>query len=61
MPRAAGLADEIKKRFKVNAELIESSGGVFEVTVNGRLVYSKAKTGEFPDNAKLLKELEAHK
>lgn len=45
----------------MNAELIESSGGVFEVTVNGRLVYSKAKTGEFPDNARLLKELEAHK
>ncbi len=45
----------------MNAELIEGSGGVFEVTVNGRLIYSKAKTGEFPDNARLLKELEAYK
>jgi selenoprotein W-related protein len=34
--------------------LIESSGGVFEVVVDGSLVYSKKQTGEFPDEAQLL-------
>jgi selenoprotein W-related protein len=29
--------------------LIPSSGGVFEVTVNGQKIYSKKATGQFPD------------
>jgi selT/selW/selH-like putative selenoprotein len=37
--------------------LIESSGGVFEVVVDGRLVYSKKKTGEFPGEARLVGEI----
>ncbi len=35
-------------------KLIESSGGVFEVVAEGRLVYSKKETGTFPDEAKVL-------
>lgn len=34
---------------KVESELIPSSGGVFEITLDGKLVYSKQKTGRFPD------------
>jgi selenoprotein W-related protein len=30
-------------------KLIPSSGGCFEIRVNGDLVYSKLKTGTFPD------------
>jgi selT/selW/selH-like putative selenoprotein len=37
--------------------LIESRGGAFEVCVDGKLVYSKKKTGEFPDEAQLLAAL----
>ena len=29
-------------------ELIEGSGGAFEVTVDGRLVFSKLQQGRFP-------------
>jgi selenoprotein W-related protein len=29
--------------------LIPASGGCFELSVNGDLVYSKLKTGKFPD------------
>ena len=29
--------------------LIPSGGGAFELKVNGELLYSKLKTGEFPD------------
>lgn len=38
-------------------ELIRSSGGVFEVAVDGKLIYSKKATGEFPDEEALLKQL----
>jgi selenoprotein W-related protein len=29
-------------------KLIPSSGGCFELSINGDLIYSKLKTGEFP-------------
>jgi selenoprotein W-related protein len=29
--------------------MIPSGGGVFEVTRNGSLIYSKKKTGKFPE------------
>lgn len=35
-------------------KLIESSGGAFEVTVDGTLIYSKKETGEFPDEVQLV-------
>ena len=30
-------------------KLIPASGGCFELSINGDLVYSKLKTGQFPD------------
>ena len=30
-------------------KLVPSGGGCFELTVNGELLYSKLKTGAFPD------------
>ncbi len=33
--------------------LVPSSGGRFEVTVDGRLVYSKASEGRFPELSEL--------
>jgi len=41
----------------VQAELIEGSGGVFDVTADGALVYSKYRTGRFPDSAEVLQAL----
>lgn len=38
--------------------LIESSGGVFEVVVDGKLVFSKKKTGHYPDEARLVEEIQ---
>jgi selenoprotein W-related protein len=37
--------------------LIESSGGVFEVVVDGNLAYSKKRTGQFPDEAGLVEKI----
>jgi selenoprotein W-related protein len=44
--------------FDADVALIESSGGVFEVVVDGELIYSKRETGQFPDEERLLKDLE---
>ena len=35
-------------------KLIPSGGGCFELSVNGELLYSKLKTGEFPDEKAML-------
>jgi selenoprotein W-related protein len=34
--------------------MIPSKGGCFELTVGGKLLYSKLKTGEFPDEKELI-------
>jgi len=49
----------LKKHCNLEVELIKSSGGVFEVTVDGGLVFSKKKTGEFPDEMQLVEQLSA--
>ena len=38
-------------------ELVPSSGGCFELTLNSELVYSKLKTGKFPDEEAMLAEV----
>jgi len=43
------LAALIRKTAGVNPKLIASGGGAFEIRVNGELIYSKLKTGEWPD------------
>jgi selT/selW/selH-like putative selenoprotein len=48
------LAAEIKKATGVAPTLTKSSGGVFEVTVNGTLVYSKKATKRFPKKGEVL-------
>ena len=39
--------------------LIPSDGGRFEVTLDGELIYSKLKTGDFPQNKEILEQIRA--
>lgn len=41
----------------MQAELIRGSGGVFDVTADGALLYSKHSTGRFPENSEVLQAL----
>ena len=56
-PRALSLRDDLVDEFSTmfdqfNIELIESSGGVFEVMVNNHLeVFSKKRVGRFPNSS----------
>jgi selenoprotein W-related protein len=40
-------------------KLVPSGGGAFEISVNGKKVYSKLDTGEFPDPDAILKAVKA--
>ena len=35
-------------------ELVPASGGCFELTANGKLLYSKLQTGEFPNERQMV-------
>lgn len=39
----------MKKDFGVTAQLIEGSGGVFDVHADGKQVWDKKVTGRFPE------------
>lgn len=56
-PRASRLEEELKSIAGAEIELISSSGGVFEITVDGRIVFSKAKMRRFPDEGEIIRLL----
>jgi selenoprotein W-related protein len=51
------LADAIKKAFGCESELIAGAGGIFDVKVNGKLIFSKHEQGRFPEHAEILGRL----
>lgn len=54
-PRAAGLADRIKKEFGINPELIPGSNGIYDIIVDEKTIFSKHQTKRFPDNDEIIK------
>lgn len=60
MLRAAWTAAELLTSFQEHIDgltLIPGHRGVFEVTVNGDLIYSKKATGKFPELSDLKRKV----
>ena len=54
------MTDKLLVGFKTKIKgftLVPSMGGCFEVTVNGELIYSKLKTGQFPDEKEMIDQI----
>jgi selenoprotein W-related protein len=51
------LAAEIKREFGIDSELVASHGGVFEISVDGTLLFSKKSSGRFPDDGEIVRLL----
>jgi selT/selW/selH-like putative selenoprotein len=49
----------LKRDLGVEAQLVKSSGGVFDVEVDGEIVYSKDRTGRFPEAGEVSRLLRA--
>ncbi|MCE2945719.1 MAG: Rdx family protein [Betaproteobacteria bacterium] len=47
----------MERDFGARATLAKSSGGVFEVEADGRLVYSKRSSGRFPQAGEVARAL----
>jgi selenoprotein W-related protein len=48
------LAADIEKALGVKSELIQGKGGVFEVTADGKKIFSKKELGRFPEEDEIL-------
>jgi selenoprotein W-related protein len=48
------LKDQVR-----SLKLIPSGGGAFEVSVNGKKIYSKLQTGTFPEPDAIVQEVRA--
>jgi selenoprotein W-related protein len=55
------LASHVLNEFKQKVSqltLVPAGGGCFELSANGELLYSKLKTGQFPDEQEMVHLLE---
>jgi len=52
------LRSSLDSRFGILAEMRPSSGGVFEVTLNGSLIFSKKQLGRFPNDGEIVTFIE---
>jgi selenoprotein W-related protein len=53
------LAAELQKGFGVDCQIIESSGGVFEISVDGKLIFSKKSLDRFPEDGEIAELIRA--
>jgi len=53
------LAATIKSAVGVESELIRGGGGIFDVTVDGDVVFSKHEAGRFPEPDEILSKIQS--
>ncbi len=56
-PNAASMADELREAFGVKAKLVGGHSGIFDVIVDGELVFSKHEAGRFPNPGEVASKL----
>ena len=51
------MAAAIKSELGIEPELIRGAGGIFDVSVDKQLVYSKHQSGRFPEHQEIIDAL----
>jgi len=51
------LAAEIKKELGVDSQLVRGGGGIFDVTVDSKRIFSKHDEGRFPSEKEIIEKL----
>jgi selT/selW/selH-like putative selenoprotein len=51
------LAAEIKKELGIDSQLVRGGGGIFDVTVDNKRIFSKKEEGRFPSEKEILDKL----
>lgn len=55
------MAAELKKRLGIDSKLIPGGGGIFDVSVDGKVIFSKKSVGRFPDTEEIVGALQKTK
>ena len=56
LPQASSLEVELKQNFpNMEISLISSGGGVFEIVLDGKLIFSKKAINRFPEKGEVLR------
>lgn len=55
------MAAELHQSLGVRPVLVEGSGGIFDIEVDGRLVFSKKQLDRFPEAGEALRLIQAAK
>jgi len=55
------LQASIKNKYGMAATLREGAGGIFEVSIDGRTVYSNQTTYRFPTDEEIFEQIDAAK
>jgi selT/selW/selH-like putative selenoprotein len=53
------LQAAIKDKYGITASLREGAGGIFEVFIDDKVVYSNQETYRFPENQEIFDKIEA--
>ena len=51
------MAAAIEKALGIKPELVEGRGGIFDVSADGELIFSKHAMGRFPETSELIEKL----
>ena len=55
------MAAEIKKQLGIESKLVRGSGGIFEVHVDNKKIFSKRDAGRFPSEKEIVDHLRSLK
>ena len=56
LPQASSLEAELKQNFpNMEISLISSGGGVFEIVLDGKLIFSKKSINRFPEKGEVVR------
>ena len=48
----------MKKNFDLDIELVAGSNGIFDISLDGKMIYSKSEQGRFPQAGEIIKLIE---
>ena len=51
------MAAEIKRELGIDSQVVRGSGGIFEVSVDSKRIFSKHEEGRFPTEKEILDKL----
>ncbi len=51
------MAAEIKKELGIESQLVQGGGGIFDVTVDNKRIFSKKEVGRFPEEKEIVDQL----